>query len=87
MGINKMDLLTVEGEKYITLEVLNYEGKNYAFMNKLTEAEEVTKEYYIFEILGDGDEVLVLDDYDLRTKLIPMFENLIKKDIEDIINE
>ena len=87
MGINKMDLLTVEGEKYITLEVLNYEGKNYAFLNKLTEAEEVTKEYFIFEILGDGDEVLVLDDYDLRTKLIPMFENLIKKDIEDIINE
>ena len=56
-------------------------------MNKLTEEEEVTKEYFIFEILDSGDEVMILDDYDLRMKLIPMFEDLIKKDIEDIINE
>lgn len=87
MSVKKMDLLTVEGVRYITLEVLSYEGKNYAFMNKLTEEEEVTKEYFIFEILDSGDEVMILDDYDLRMKLIPMFEDLIKKDIEDIINE
>lgn len=87
MSVKKADLLTVEGVKYITLEVLNYEGKDYAFLNKLTDEEEVTKEYFIFEILTNGDEVRILDDYDLRMKLIPMFEDLIKKDIEDIINE
>lgn len=85
MSVEIADLITVEGVKYITLETMNYEGKDYAFVNKVTDDEEITNEYYIFEVVGDG--VVIISDYNLRNTLIPKFEELLKKDIEKIINE
>lgn len=78
------DLLTVEGEKYITLEVLSYEGNNYAFVNKITSDEEITDEYYIFKALED-DNIKVVVEENLRNTLLEKFEELIKKDVQHIL--
>ena len=85
MSVIKGDLLTIEGIKYITLETLSYEGNEYAFVNKVTENEEITEEYYIFKV--NGDNVMIVVDDNLRNILIPKFEELLRKDIQDIINE
>lgn len=85
MSVIKGDLLTVKGIKYITLGVLSYEGSDYAFVNRITENEDITDEYYIFKVLGDSVEVIIDDN--LRNVLIPKFEELLKKEIQDIINE
>lgn len=78
------DLLTVEGEKYITLEVLSYENNNYAFVNKVTSDEEITDEYYIFKALED-DNIKIVVEENLRNTLLEKFEELIKKDVQQIL--
>ena len=82
MNINVEDLLTVSGQKYMTLEVLDYEGNRYAFVNKLTSNEEPTEEFYIFEDLGENVKLLMDDN--LRKILLPKFEKMLVKDIEKI---
>lgn len=77
------DLLTIEGEKYITLEVLNYGGVNYAFVNKMTNEEEATDEFYIFEVLDDGVKMIVEDD--LKNVLIPKFQDMLQNDIKKLM--
>ena len=85
MSVIKGDLLTIEGIKYITLETLSYEGNDYAFVNKVTVNEEITDEYYIFKV--NGNNIVIVVDDNLRNILIPKFEELLRKDIQDIINE
>ena len=85
MNISIGDLLTVEGEKYITLEVLNYEGKNYLFVNKTID-EEATQEFYIFEVFED-DSIEVVIENNLKQILMTKFEEMLRKDIEDLLNE
>ena len=82
MNISVGDLLTFNEQKYMTLEVLNYENKQYAFVNKVTASEEVTDEFYIFEDLGGY--IKIIDDDKLRKILLPMFEKMLVTDIEKI---
>lgn len=80
MEISNGDLLTIENEKYITLEVLTHEGNKYAFVNKMEEnEEECTDEYYIFKIMEDGIKIII--EQDLMEILIPKFEKILKQDI------
>lgn len=79
------DLITVEGVQYITLEKLKHEGDNYIFVNKVINEEEVTEEFYIFKIVNNGIRIIVEDD--LRNKLLPKFEELLKKDINELLEE
>ena len=77
------DLITVEGVQYITLEKLTYVGNNYIFVNKVLNEEEVSDEFYIFEEKQDGVRMVVEDE--LRNKLLPKIEELLKKDIKDLL--
>ena len=77
------DLITVEGVQYITLEKLTYEGNNYIFVNKDLNEEEVSDEFYIFEEKQDGVRMVVEDE--LRNKLLPKIEELLKKNIKDLL--
>lgn len=79
------DLLTIDGKKYITMQILEYNGNVYAFVNQMTINEEPTNEYYIFKIFDDGIKIVV--DESLKNILMPEFEKLLKKDIENIISE
>lgn len=77
------DLLTVEGKKYIVLEMLDYENNKYAFVNMMTDAEEATDEFYIFEVLESGINIVVDDG--LREILLIKFQKLLQVDIAKIM--
>ena len=85
MDIKVADLLTVKNEKYIVLEMLSYEGSNYAFVNKMTGDENTTEDFYILNILNDN--VVFVEDDNLKNVLIPMFQNLLKEDIAKLMAE
>lgn len=77
------DLLTIEGNKYMTLETLTHENNQYIFVNKVLNDEEVSDEYYIFKVLKNG--VKLITDEDVINILIPKFQELLKKDIKELI--
>lgn len=77
------DLLTIEGNKYITLETLMYEGNKYAFVNKTLNEEEITDEYYIFKIVND--KIMKVTEENLIKTLFPRFKELLEKDINNIL--
>ena len=79
------DLLTIEGKKYITLEVLDYEGSNYIFTNLMTDDEETTEDFYIFRVINNEVE-MVLEEK-LKNILIPKFQELLENDLKKIIEE
>lgn len=79
------DLLTIEGEKYITLEKLTYENNDYIFVNKVIDENNLTEEFYIFKIVNNG--IIIVESDNLRNILIPKFEELLKKDINKILEE
>lgn len=79
------DLLTIEGKKYITLEVLDYEGSNYVFTNLMTDDEETTEDFYIFRVINNEVE-MVLEEK-LKNILIPKFQELLENDLKKIIDE
>ncbi len=79
------DLLTLEDGKYITLEKLTHENDEYIFVNKVIDEENVSDEFYIFKITGDS-VIIVIED-NLKNILIPKFENLLKKDIDKLLQE
>lgn len=85
MSVNVGDLLTIENEKYITIEVLNYENKNYAFVNKSIN-EDITNDFYIFEIFEDNS-VRVVYEENLKDALIPKFEEKLKENIKGLNKE
>lgn len=86
MKIEIADMITFEGEKYITLDVMNYNNINYAFVNKLTHGEEPTKEYFIFKPKGN-DDLEILTDNNLINILLPIFQKNIEKQIQEIMAE
>lgn len=85
MEIKEADLITIDdNEKYITLSVLNYEGVDYAFVNKLTEEdEEPTDEIYVFTVLDD--DIVKITDVDLINKLLPLFNKKVEEEIKKIM--
>lgn len=79
------DLLTIEGEKYITLQKLTYENDDYIFVNKVIDENNLTEEFYIFKIVNNG--IIIVESDNLRNILISKFEELLKKDINKILEE
>lgn len=88
MKINIADLITIDDdEKYITLDVLEYEGVEYAFVNKLTSDEEPTDELYIFTVDEDEEDIVKITDEELINKLLPKFQKRLEEQINKIMNE
>lgn len=85
MKLEIADLITKEDGKYITLDVVEYAGKNYAFTNKLTndEDEEPTEEFYVFTIINNKIEKVI--DNDLIEKLLPIFQKNIENELKTIM--
>ena len=76
-----------DDEKYITLDVLNYEGNDYAFVNKLTGDEEPTEELYIFTVDEEEEDIIKITNTELINKLLPMFQKRLEGQINKIMNE
>lgn len=84
MKIEIADLITRSDGKYITLDVINYEGKEYAFVNKLTEEDEdPTEELYVFTPTSEGTTKIT--DEELLNKLLPIFQENLEKEIKKIM--
>lgn len=85
MDFNVGDVLTVDGEKYIILELLDYENRNYSFVNKVMVEEDFSEEFYIFELLGNS--IKIVNDDKLKNILLPKFEEMLNNDIKKITFE
>lgn len=83
MNIVIGDLLTVEGEKYITLQKINYEGFDYVFVNKTVSDDEVSDEFYIMKVVNDGVSIVIEEE--LKNILIPKFQELLIKDMNELL--
>lgn len=86
MKLEIADMLTFKKEKYITLDVINYEGINYAFVNKLTQDEEPTQEYFIFKP-KEIDDIEIVTNTNLINILLPTFQKNVEKQIQEIMAE
>ena len=84
-------LVELEGEKFEIIDILEYEGKNYAALTKYIEddgEEDEEGEFIILEVLDDPDEKLctlrTVDDEELYTRIgdmfIEMFEEIFSED-------
>ena len=82
MNIVVGDLLTIKGEKYITMDVALYDGINYAFVNKMTNDEEPTKEFYTLEVFDNG--VKIVTNKEILDILLPMFSKTVQKMVDEI---
>ena len=82
MDIVVGDLLTIKGEKYITMDIVKYNGINYAFVNKMTNVEEPTKEFYTLEVLNNG--VKIVTNKEILDILLPMFSKTVQKMVDEI---
>ena len=85
MIIENGDLLTLDGEeKSLVIDNILFEGKKYIFTNKIIN-DNPTQEYEIYEV--DNDELEIIDDEKTIEILMPMFNNNVKKMLEEINNE
>lgn len=80
MSISNGDLLTIRDKKYIILSLLNYENKNYAFVNKIVN-NDITPDFYILEIYEDNSVKMVYED-EIKNILIPKFEIKLQEEIK-----
>jgi hypothetical protein len=83
--IEKMDLITKDNKKYITLDVIKYNNKKYAFVNEVTEEKETTENYFVFEANGLKTNTII--DIDLLNKLLPIFQKNLENEITNILKE
>lgn len=81
------NIVTLEnGQEYLLLEELDYEGKNYLYAVRTLDDETPTDEYLIFESMKENDEefLKVVSDKELYDALIEEFRIAIaEKILED----
>ena len=73
-----------DGKKYITIAITEYDGKEYYFANRVEEEkEDMVNEFNVFTI--ENNEIEYVKDNNLINKLLPIFEENLKKEIEKIM--
>ena len=74
-----------DNESYITLETMDYDNVNYAFVNRLSTADgEPTEEFYVYKNDGNLERVV---DTDLLNVLLPKFQEQLQKLIIELAKE
>lgn len=82
MEIKIGSLLTIQNTKYTVMDVVNYEGKKYAFTNEVDEDEIPTETFILFEIVN-GTSVLKVEDKDTLNKVLA----IVSKNVQRIIDK
>lgn len=82
--IKRNDVITFsEDDKVVVLDVIQDEGKVYAFVNGVTpDEQDVTDKYMVMDYDTATDSMLEIKDKEILDKLLPIFS----KRIENIIN-
>lgn len=82
--VERDDLITFsETDKVIVLDVIEFEGKQYAFVNEVTpDEQDVTDVYHVMECNSDDNTMLKVANKEILDKILPLFS----KRLENIIN-
>ncbi len=76
MIINIKDTLTLDdNNEYVVISKINYESKNYYYL-----LDKNNKENFKF-CYEDKEELVEVDDKQLATKLLPLFVEVAKKEV------
>ena len=67
------DLLTIENIKYIVIDKIKYVDEDYIFVNKMTDKEDNTSNYYVMKLINEN--VKIIKDKELLEKLLPVFSD------------
>ena len=73
-----------DGNEFITIAITEYNGKEYAFANKIN-GEQITDEYNVFT--KENDEIVYINDHNLINKLLPIFQEQIRNELEKIMKD
>ena len=76
MTINIKDTLTLDdNNEYVVISKVNYESKNYYYLLDKNNEENIK---FCYE---DNEELVEIEDKNLTTKLLPLFVEAAKKEI------
>ena len=86
MELRIKKMFTIDDNQFITIATTEYNGKVYAFSNKIDEEnDEVTDEYNVFTV--EDDKIVYVNDTELINKLLPTFQEQIKNELEKIMKD
>lgn len=86
MELRVKKMFKKDDNQFITIATTEYNGKVYAFSNKIDEEkDEVTDEYNVFTI--ENNEIVYVNDKELINKLLPIFQEQIKNELEKIMKD
>ncbi len=86
MELREKKIFTKDNNQFITIVTTEYNGKLYAFSNKIDEENDtVTDEYNVFTT--ENDEIVYVNDKELINKLLPTFQEKIKNELEKIMKD
>lgn len=83
MDFTNGTIITVKNKRYIIIETIVYENKNYIFTNEIKGEEELTEDYYIFQTV-DNNVILITNEEKLN-KLLEQFQEKLKKTIDEFL--
>lgn len=79
MELIKGNVITINNNKYIIIETLNYNYEKYLFVNELKGDEDISDNYYIFK--AKDDAAIKITDEKIINMLLDKFKILINEDI------
>lgn len=83
--IKKDEFVNMNDGEYFILETLIYDGIEYGFANKIDENDKSLNIYKI--IYSENDTDKVLENEKIINILLPLFEELITKDVQEAMQK
>lgn len=81
MIIEKGYIFNLETKEYIIVSTIKYNGVDYGFVNEINKKGAEEEKYHIIYI--ENGNLTFLNDVELANKLIPLFQEEIKKDLKE----
>ena len=77
------DIINIGNEKFIILTKFNDNGKNYAFINKVNDAEdEITGDYFVI-LINENNSFEKLTDEQEINRLFPIVQENLKREFAE----
>lgn len=85
MDIRIDDLIKLEDTQFVILDLIDFSGNKYAFLNKIVN--DNPKEEYRVYLIDDNNEFIRVINDNLINSLLPIFEENITKRVEKYLEE
>lgn len=83
MDLTNGTIITVKEKRYIIIETLMHNNKTYVFTNEIKGEEELTEDYYIFQLINNNVN-LITNEEEINI-LLDKFQEKLKKTIEEFL--